>query len=201
VSAAGVTVPSWYVNVAVLVGAIGFETYAPVKANAELRSRIDQFGWSGLREAFRTPSDVTTLTAFTEDTIVLLGAGLALVGPAVDGDRHRGFRRDQRAAHRAAPDGPRVRPRQENKRLLLGERFPADVEADLRDAVRETPGVIHINTFRTVFVGPQEAMVTTDVRFEPGIEASDLDAAVSGIEDRLREADERVKYVFVDPET
>ena len=89
----------------------------------------------------------------------------------------------------------------ENKRLLLGESLSAGAEADLWDVVGEVPGMVHIDTFRTVFVGAQEILVTADVSFDPELGTHDLDAAIAGIEDRLREADERVRYVFVDPET
>ena len=46
VSLAGATFPLWYINVAVLFSAIGVETYALVKAHAEIQRQIDQFGWS-----------------------------------------------------------------------------------------------------------------------------------------------------------
>jgi hypothetical protein len=60
ITLAGVTV---YVGVIVLLGAIAFETYAFVKANAELRRQMEEYGWTGLVEAFQKTSDVTTLTA------------------------------------------------------------------------------------------------------------------------------------------
>jgi hypothetical protein len=34
------------VSVAILLGAIAFETYAFVKANAELRRQMEAYGWS-----------------------------------------------------------------------------------------------------------------------------------------------------------
>ncbi|MBB6644754.1 cation diffusion facilitator family transporter [Halobellus ruber] len=202
VSVAGATFPSWYVNVAVLFGAIAFESYALRKANAEIRSQIDQFGWSGLGEAFRKTSDVTSLTAFTEDTIALLGAGLALVGILLS-----------KATGNEVYDavaalliglllmGFALALAWENKRLLLGESLPKDVEADLRDVIRASSGVVHVDTFRTVFVGPQEALVTADVSLDPEFTTEELDDAITAAETRLKEADERVQYVVIEPET
>ena len=63
VTLAGVTFDAVYVSVAVLLGAIAFESYAFVKANAELRRQMEEYGWTGLVEAFQKTSDVTTLTA------------------------------------------------------------------------------------------------------------------------------------------
>ncbi|WP_311170789.1 cation diffusion facilitator family transporter [Halobellus ordinarius] len=200
-SFAGATFPSWYVNIVVLLGAIGFESYALAKANAEVRRQIDKYGWSGLREAFRKMSDVTTLTAFTEDAIALLGAGIALVGILLS-----------KATGNEVYDaiaavliglllmGFALALAWENKRLLLGESLASDVEGDLRDAVRETPRVVHVETFRTVFVGPENVLVTADVSFDPEVETAEIDDLIGEIETRLRDVDDRVSDVFIEPE-
>jgi cation diffusion facilitator family transporter len=195
------TFDAFWVNVVVLVGAIGFETWALWKANAELRRQIDRYEWSGLRDAFRKTSDVTTLTAFTEDAIALGGAAIALVG--VVATRYTGNPVYDAAS--AAVIGVLLMSfalalAWENKRLILGESLPADVEADLRDVVRESPRVVHIDTFRTVYVGPQKVLVTADVSFEPEAEAGDLDGIIEEIENRLIRADDRIAHVFVEPE-
>jgi cation diffusion facilitator family transporter len=198
---AGATFPSWYVNVVVLLGAIAFETYALAKANAEMQRQIDHYGWSGIREAFGKMSDVTTLTAFTEDTIALVGAALALVGILLS-----------KATGNEVYDavaavliglllmGFALALAWENKRLILGESLPADAEADLRDVVIESPGVVHLDAFRTVYVGPQKVLVTMDVSFDPETEAAEIDGIISNIEDRLIKADDRVQHVYIEPE-
>jgi cation diffusion facilitator family transporter len=193
--------PPWYVSVVVLLGAIAFETYAFVKANAELQRQITTYGWSGIREAFRKTSDVTTLTAYTEDTIALVGAGLALVGivltqltgnPIYDavtavliGLLLMGFA---------------LALAWENKRLLLGESLTNDVEADLRAVIQNHHGVTNVDGFRTMFVGPAEALVTADVSFDPELVTGGIDEDISEIEAKLRETDDRVKIIYLEPE-
>ena len=201
VSIAGATFPSWYVNVVVLLGAIGFESYAFVKANTEMQRQIDQYNWTGMREAFQKTSDVTTLTALTEDTIALLGAGLALAGILLS-----------KATGNEVYDavaalliglllmGFALALAWENKRLILGESLSADVETDLRAVIENSPHVTHIDAFRTVFVGPQSALVTADVSFDPDTEATELDELIADIETQLREADDRIEHVYVEPE-
>jgi len=201
VSVASVTFPSWYVNVAVLLGAIGFEGYAFTKANRELRRQIDKYGWRGVTDAFHKTSDVTTLTAFTEDTIALLGAGLALAGILLS-----------KATGNEVYDavaalliglllmGFALALAWENKRLLLGESLPVAAERELRAAVEDTPQVVHVDTFRTVYIGPQSVLVTADVSFVPETEATDLDELIADIEARLRAVDDRVEHVYVEPE-
>jgi cation diffusion facilitator family transporter len=201
VSVAGVTFPSWYVSVVVLLGAIGFESYAFAKANKELRRQINHYEWDGLRDAFRKTSDVTTLTAYTEDTIALLGAGIALVGILLS-----------KATGNEIYDaisaliiglllmGFALALAWENKRLILGESLPAEIETELKTAIEAAPQVVHVDTFRTVYVGPQDVLVTTDVSFVPETEATDLDGLIDDIESRLVEVDDRVKHVYIEPE-
>ncbi|MEA1932623.1 MAG: cation diffusion facilitator family transporter [Euryarchaeota archaeon] len=193
--------PAWYISVVVLLGAIAFETWAFIKANAELQRQITEYGWSGIPEAFKKTSDVTTLTAYTEDTIALLGAGLALVGivltqltgnPIYDavtalliGLMLMGFA---------------VALAWENKRLLLGESLNSDVEQELRDIIVAHEGVTHVDGFRTMFIGPAEALVTADVSFDPALVTDGLDEDIGQIETKLREADDRVKIIYLEPE-
>jgi len=193
--------PAWYVSVVVLLGAIGFELYAFAKANAELQRQITNYGWSGIPEAFKKTSDVTTLTAYTKDTIALLGAALALVGivltqltgnPIYDavtalliGLMLMGFA---------------VALAWENKRLLLGESLHPDVESDLRDVIAAHEGVTHVDGFRTMFVGPAEALVTAEVSFDKSLITGDIDEDITQIETELKATDDRVKIVYLEPE-
>jgi len=196
-----VPVDPFWINVAVLVGAILFETYAFVKARAELNRQIDTYGWSGIREAFSKTSDVTTLTAFTEDAIALSGAAIALVGISLA----RFLEMPIFDAIASVVIGAllmffAVALAWENKRLILGESLPADVEAELRTAISEHDGVVHIDGFRTVFVGPGDVLVTADVSFDGATDTRDIDEDITQIEATLREIDDRVGIVYIEPE-
>ena len=196
-----VPVDPFWINVAVLVGAICFETYAFVKARAELNRQIANYGWSGLREAFSKTSDVTTLTAFTEDAIALGGATIALVGISLA----RFLDMPIFDAIATVVIGAllmffAVALAWENKRLILGESLPADVEAELRTAISEHDGVVHIDGFRTVFVGPSDVLVTADVSFDGKAAARGVDEDITQIEATLREIDDRVGIVYIEPE-
>ncbi|SHH13196.1 cation diffusion facilitator family transporter [Halobaculum gomorrense] len=196
-----VPVDPFWINVTVLVGAIAFESYAFAKARAELNQQMETYGWSGIREAFSKTSDVTTLTAFTEDTIALSGAGIALVGISLA--RYLDmpvFDAVASLAIGALLMGFAVALAWENKRLILGESLPADVEATLRSAIAEHEGVVHIDGFRTVYVGPENVLVTADVSFDGGAETTDIDEDITQIESKLRDIDDRVRIVYIEPE-
>ncbi|MFB6304490.1 MAG: cation diffusion facilitator family transporter [Haloferacaceae archaeon] len=197
----GVSFDPIWVNVVVLLGAIGFESYAFVKANAELRRQMDAYGWSGLVEAFRRTSDTVTLTAFTEDAIALGGAAIALVGVVLTRvtDNHV-YDAASAAIIGLLLMGFALALAWENKRLLLGESAPRAVEEEFREVIVDRPGVRHVDALRTMYVGPQELLVAVEVSFDPDMETGGLDRRIRDIERALAEADGRVRDVYVEPE-
>ena len=201
VSLLGTSFPGVWVNYGVLVGAIAFESYALKKANDEMTRQIDEHGWSGYREAFRKTSDVTTLTALTEDTIAISGAGLALFGVFLS--RVTGNPLYDAVAALLIGlmlMGFAVALAWENKRLLLGESLPAAEERDLREVVADWDGVDEIVDFRTVYFGPEEVIVTADVEFDPALETIGIDERITAIEDALMDANPQVRKVYIEPE-
>ena len=198
----GYTFPAVWVNYSVLIGAIIFEAWALWKANKALKLQMEKHGWTTYREAFRKTSDVTTLTAFTEDTIAMAGAGIALFGVYLT-----------QATGNQIYDAVSalliglllmffaVALAWENKRLLLGESLPEGEESELRNAIREGDGVLSVNDFRTVYFGPGRLVVTADVSFEAGLDTAEIDDAITAIEAELKELDDSVKTVYIEPET
>ena len=192
--------PFW-ISVIILLGAIGFETYAFVKANSELRRQMDEYDWSGYREAFDKTSDLTTLTAFIEDSVALFGLVIALAGIVAT-----------RITENPVYDSAgavvigvllmlfAVALAIENKRLILGESLPEALEAELQSIIEQYAGVAHVEDFRTMFVGPRRVLVATDVSFDPDLETDDIDTAVDSIEEQLRAHDDRVRTVYIEPE-
>ena len=196
-----ITFNAAYVNYAVLLGAIAFETYAFVKAHKEIKRQMDVYGWESYREAFSRTSDVTTLTALTEDFIALSGAGIALFGVFLT--NYTG-----NAIYDAASAliiglllmGFAIALAWENKRLLLGESLSAEREGTLRDIVRNSEGVGDVVDFRTVYFGPGKLFVAADVAFENGYSTEELDDRITAIEDALIAAESHVHKVYIEPE-
>jgi cation diffusion facilitator family transporter len=201
-----VTPPAWldplWVNYSVLLGAFAFETYALYKARAEIQRQMEHNGWDGYREAFRKTSDTTTLTALTEDTIALLGIIIALVGLFLEQQTGNPIF-DQISALLIGIMlmGFAVALAWENKRLLLGESLPKDVEAELRDVVRTHPGVTDIVDFRTVYFGPGEVIVTGDVAFEDGLDTGEIDERITDVEEALMATGNGIEKIYIEPET
>ncbi|WP_415379578.1 cation diffusion facilitator family transporter [Halosimplex sp. TS25] len=191
----------FYVNVAVLLAAIVFESWAFKKAWAEMRRQMAENDWGGIREAFRKTSDVTTLTALTEDTIALLGLVVALLGITLA----RVFDEPLFDAAGALVIGAMlmvfaVALAWENKRLILGESLPQDEERKLRAIVTDREEVDRIVDFRTVYFGPERIVVSADVEFAPGFQGGDLDAIITEIEEEMKATNASVRTVYLEPE-
>ncbi|WP_424001637.1 cation diffusion facilitator family transporter [Haloarcula salina] len=199
------TPPTWldplWVNYTVLLGAFAFETYALVKARAEMKRQIDRNDWSGYREAFRKTSDVTTLTALTEDTIALAGIVIALVGLFLEQmTGNPFFDRISALLIGIMLMGFALALAWENKRLLLGESLPQDEERRLREVVSRQDHVTDIVDFRTVYFGPNEVIISADVALDPGLDTESVDDAISAIEAAIKAANGDVKKVYIEPE-
>jgi cation diffusion facilitator family transporter len=192
--------PFW-ISVIILLGAIGFETYAFVKANSELRRQMDEYDWSGYREAFDKTSDLTTLTAFIEDAVALFGLVIALAGIVAT-------RLTENPVYDSAGAVVigvllmlfAVALAIENKRLILGESLPAEVESELQSIISGYSGIAHVDDLRTMFVGPRRVLVGADVSFDPEFETNDVDDAIEEIEQQLRDHEDRVRTVYIEPE-
>ena len=201
VSLLGVTFDPVYVNYAVLVGAILFEAYAFKKAYEAITKQMDEHGWTSFREAFRKTSDVTTLTALTEDFIALSGAGIALFGVYLT--RTTGnYVYDAMSALVIGIMlmGFAVALAWENKRLILGESVPKDEERELREIVRNADGVNETIDFRTVYFGTNQILVTADVAFDRGLDTREIDDRITKLEDDLIAHNPGVKKVYIEPE-
>ncbi|MEE6210638.1 cation diffusion facilitator family transporter [Salarchaeum sp. III] len=195
------TFPSVWVNYGVLLGGIVFESYALYQATLGMRADIRRHDWSGFREAFRKTSNVTTLTAFTEDLIAISGLALALVGVFLS-DFTGNPMYDAAAALLIGVllMGFAVALAWENKRLLLGESLQKEEENELRAIVADWEGVTEIVDFRTVFFGPNQVLVTADVSFDSSWNTERIDDAITAIEDDLQAANSDVKKVYIEPE-
>ncbi|MFW6435505.1 MAG: cation diffusion facilitator family transporter [Halovenus sp.] len=192
--------PFW-ISVIILFGAIAFEVYAFVKARAELKRQMNAYDWSGYREAFDKTSDLSTLTAFIEDTVALLGLIVALIGIVLsEVTENPVFDSAGAVVIGVLLMGFALLLAIENKKLILGESLSDDVELELRDTIETHDGVAEVTDLRTMFIGVGQVLVTADVSFDPELVTGDIDDDVAAIEQKLGDVDNRVKYVYVEPE-
>jgi cation diffusion facilitator family transporter len=186
----------------VLSLAILFEIYALREAWSEMKSQIVEHEWSGLREAFRKTSDVTTLTALIEDSIAMAAAAIGIVGIYLT-EQTGNVVYDGLAALLIGLllMGFAVALAWQNKRLLLGESLPAEQEERLRDLVAGWDGVESVVDFRTVYFGPEEVIVAADVAFDSALGSGTVDDRIDALNDALMSAEPQVRNVYLEFET
>ncbi|PSP73093.1 cation transporter [Halobacteriales archaeon QS_3_64_16] len=196
-----VTLSGAQISYIVLSLAILFEVYALREANAGMRSQIEEHDWSGYREAFRKTSDVTTLTAFVEDSIAMAAAAIGMIGIYLT-ELTGNHVYDGIAAFVIGflLMGFAVALAWQNKRLILGESLPVDEEKQLRDRITGTDDVDTIADFRTVYFGPEEIIVAADVAFESGLDTAAIGDRIDAIEAALREIEPQIRNVYIEPE-
>jgi cation diffusion facilitator family transporter len=196
-----ITLKGVYINYGILLGAIVFESYALMKARAGMKKEMEKQGYDGYVEAFRKTSQTTILTALTEDTIALVGLGLALLGIFLS--RATGnpmFDAATALLIGIMLMGFAIALALENKRLLIGESLQPDDEEELRRIVRETEGVATIRDFRTVYFGPGSVIVTGDVAFEKNLGTQTIANRITTMQEEIRSANPSVSRVYLEVE-
>ncbi|MFB6155673.1 MAG: cation diffusion facilitator family transporter [Haloferacaceae archaeon] len=197
----GTTFPGVYVNYAVLVGAVVFEGSALRKSVVRLRSLADQRGWESFGQTLRETTDVTTLTAFTEDSVAVIGALLALVGVALTEATGNPVY-DALAALFIGLSlmGSALVLGWEILHFLLGQSVPPERESRFRAELEGMAGVRDVFDFRTVYFGPESILVTADVAFDHDLTTGEVDRRIDDIEARLQELESDVDRVYIEPE-
>ncbi len=186
--------PTW--NYVVLGFAIIFESISFYFAYKAFRA---EQGRQGVLEAIRKSKDPTTFTVLVEDTAALLGLIVAFTGillgqllqnPYLDGCASIliGLILGAVAALLAY----------ESKGLLIGEGVSSEVLASIRSMVRKDEAVDEVRKSLTMHFGPDEVLLTLDVRFKKHLKANAIAGAIDRLEKNIRAKHPEIKYIFIE---
>lgn len=192
---------TFWINIAVLLAAFVFELWALYEANKGINRIQKENGYDSLVETFKKTTDVTTLTAFTEDSVALIGIVLALVGivatrvlenPLFDAATSLiiGFLLMFFAVALAW----------ENKRLLLGESMTPEDEQLLVKVVEEFDEVESLVSIKTIYFGPDKVLVAVRADFKDDLSAKEVEDTIDEIHTQLRDINDDVGTVYVEAE-
>jgi cation diffusion facilitator family transporter len=188
-----------YVNYIVLSLAMVFEAGAWWVAYREFNKTKGERGYLKAIQASKDPSIFTVLL---EDTAAMLGLIVAFVGillgqlldlPMLDGVASMVIGGILALAA--------VVLAYETKGLLIGEGVSPALDREFRAIVQHHKAVFRTNELLTLYHGPQDLLVTVSVDFHPHLSASEVQAAISEIEGRLKQADSAVKRVFIEAQS
>ena len=194
---APLTDPTW--NYWVLALAVLFEGIACTLAFREFnKTRGDLGFWQALR-ASRDPAVYAILL---EDLAALVGLVIALGGvyfghllnnPYFDGGAS--------IAIGVLLIGMAVFMLKETRGLLVGEGIDAATRASLQALAKADPAVQSIRPPLSMYLGPAEAFLALDVRFQQDLTAQQVEDAVGRLEKAIRAKHPEFKRIFVEAES
>ncbi|GAA4024506.1 cation diffusion facilitator family transporter [Actimicrobium antarcticum] len=188
------TDPTW--NYVVLGAAAVFEGASfAIALRALLKKQGDQSFWKALRAS----KDPGAFTVFAEDSAALAGLLLAAAGiyfshrfamPILDGAASVAigillFAVATLLIH-------------ESRSLLVGEGVNPETAAAIRLLALDDPAVVSAAPPLTMYFGPDEVLVTLDVRFRQGATGNEVVAAVGRIERTIRARFGMVKRIYIE---
>jgi len=186
--------PMW--NYVVLGVAAVFEGSSFVIA---LRQFLTQAGSTPFWEALHRSKDPTTYTVLAEDSAALIGLVVAAVGIALS----QGL--DKPVLDGAASliiglllAGVAVALTWESRSLLIGEGIRPETARAIRSIALAQPKVRDVGRVLSMYVGPDDVLVTMDLDFDDGTAAADAGAAIAAVERQVRERYPMIKRLFIE---
>ena len=150
--------------------------------------------------ALRSSKDPATYTVMAEDSAALVGLALAAIGifasHALDMPRLDGA---ASIAIGLLLAGVAVLLMRESRGLLVGEGVKPETASEIQDIARSAPGVREVGRVLSMYVGPEDVLVTFAVTFAPEMPASELARTIKQIERTVRERFPKVQRIFVEP--
>ncbi|WP_427912066.1 cation diffusion facilitator family transporter [Ramlibacter sp. MMS24-I3-19] len=188
------TDPFW--NYVVLACAAVFEGISfSLGWRAFSRERGKQPVW----EALQASKDPTAYTVVAEDSAALAGLAIAAAGVYLS------HRFDMPALDGVASiligillAGVAVLLIQQSRGLLVGEGIRPETADAIRAIVREEPAARDIGPVLSMYIGPEEVLVTTSVVFDDHTPAREIAAAIARIEARVRQRFPKVGRIYIE---
>jgi divalent metal cation (Fe/Co/Zn/Cd) transporter len=88
----------------------------------------------------------------------------------------------------------------ETKGLLIGESANREVVQGIREIVVAHDFIRHVNEILTMHMGPDFILLNLSVDFRDTISAGDLERAIAGLDQAIKQKYPRIKRIFVEAE-
>ena len=83
--------------------------------------------------------------------------------------------------------------------LLAGERTNRSRIRKIREIITADPAVEHIGQLLTMQLGPEQALLTVMLKFQPSLELNQLETIIARLKNRIRQEDPTMKQIFIEP--
>ena len=179
---------AFWAGVIVLTIALVLDSVSRTVAIRQLRRDAARRGIT-VKQLLRETADPTVVTVYLEDSIDVLGAGLALIALVL-----------HRITDSAIPDAlvtiiiglllgyVALKLTSRNRQLLANQGVPERYVTQLRERLVATAGIDGVSRLEAVYLGPGEVLVAADIRMEDGLSGDEVTAVLARIrEDAARE--------------
>ncbi|MEO7938781.1 MAG: cation diffusion facilitator family transporter, partial [Burkholderiaceae bacterium] len=189
--------PTW--NYVVLAAAAVFEG---ISFGIALRHFLKQAGATPFWEAIHRSKDPTTYTVLAEDSAALAGLAIAAVGiwlshalnlPELDGAAS--------VLIGLLLAGVATLLTWESRGLLIGEGLRPETVQAIRAIALAQRGVRDVGHVLSMYVGPDDVLVTMDLDFDPGVDAADAAAAIGNAARQVRLRFPMIKRLFIESDS
>ena len=183
-------------NYIVLGAAAVFEGISfTIALRAFLKTKGDQPFW----RALRTSKDPTTYTVLAEDSAAIGGLAAAAVGI------YASHRLDMPVLDGAASvviglllAGVAMLLIREARGLLIGEGVAPQTADAIREIACANPCVRNVARPLSMYMGPEDVLLTLDVQFDPSASAEGVAKAVAQIESEIRSRFPKIKRIYIE---
>jgi len=186
--------PTW--NYVVLAAAALFEG---ISFSIALRQFLKQAGATPFWEAVHRSKDPTTYTVLAEDAAALAGLTIAAIGIALSHSL------DMPVLDGAASvliglllAGVATLLTWESRGLLIGEGIRPETAQAIRDLALAQPSVRDVGRVLSMYVGPDDVLVTMDLDFDEGTDAAKAAAAIGKVEQQVRARFPMIRRLFIE---
>jgi cation diffusion facilitator family transporter len=187
--------PKW--NYIVLAAAAVFEGISfAIGMRAVFRQKGDKSVW----KALHTSKDPSIFTVVAEDGAALMGLAIAALGV------YASHRLDMPILDGAASlaigvllAGVAILLIYESRGLLIGEGIDRKTAEAIRDLAAADRAVLSAALPLSMYLGPEEVLVTLDVVFGPDLSSGQVAEAVRRLESAIRERYARINLIYIEP--
>jgi len=186
--------PKW--NYFVLFAAAIFEgTSFTVALRVFLREKGDRPFWAALHAS----KDPMTYTVLGEDFAALAGLAVASLGIFIS--HYYNLPQADGAASIAIGvilAGVAVLLIREARGLLIGEGIRPDSAAAIRELLGRHPLVRSVGPLLSMYIGPEQVLLTLDVEFDPKASAASISKAVRSLEQEIRARFDKITRIYIE---
>jgi cation diffusion facilitator family transporter len=186
--------PTW--NYVVLGAAVLFEG---ISFGIALKQFLGESRGRPFWNALHSSKDPTTYTVLAEDAAALVGLLVAGLGiflshelqiPELDGAAS--------VVIGLLLAGVAVLLVRESRGLLIGEGIRPETAREIRRIATAQPGVHDVGQILSMYIGPQDVLVTLDLHFDEGTRTDDAAAAMTRVRRQVREKFPNIKRLFIE---